>query len=248
VAIAAWRLVIAAMLLLPLAGRGLKEILRLSGSERLLLVLAGLSLAAHFFTWIAAVQATTVANAAIFFSINPVVVAVAGFLIFKERLGWKLYLAIALGLCGALVIGLDDFSLAPGHLKGDAWAMVSAVLFAAYFLLGKRVRRSLSTPVYVAAIYAVAALAGLAGMLILGLPLVEYDSRTWLCFVLMALVPTLIGHTSFNHALRYLKTGWLSAATLTEPLLAGLVAVPGWPALEIRGALSGTALLSIPID
>ena len=247
VAIAAWRLSIAAILLLPLAGRRLSELSRLSGSERLLLGLAGLSLAVHFFTWIAAVQLTTVANAAIFFSVNPVMVALAGFLIFRERVSWKLALSIALGLGGALVIGLDDFSLHPEHLSGDAWAVASAVFFAAYFLLGKRVRRVLPTRVYVTAVYTIAALTSLVGMLILGLPLIEYNSQTWLCFVLMALVPTMIGHTSFNHALRYLKAGWLSASTLSEPVLAGLVAYFAWGEEVTFEIIVGYVLISASV-
>ncbi|MFC1654976.1 EamA family transporter, partial [Myxococcota bacterium] len=67
VAIAAWRLIIAALLLLPLCGGRLRELKKLSGLDRALLVLAGIFLATHFFTWIAAVQMTTVANAAVFF-------------------------------------------------------------------------------------------------------------------------------------------------------------------------------------
>ena len=228
VAIAAWRLIIAAVILVPLAGGRLRELKKLSGMDQVLLLLSGIFLATHFFTWIAAVQMTTVANAAVFFSINPVMAALGGLIFFKERIGWRLGAAIGLGVAGVLVIGLDDFSISREHFAGDLWAVVCAVLFAGYFLIGRRLRRTLDTGVYVASVYGIAALLSFACLLALDLPVVAYGSQTWLCFVLMALVPTMIGHTSYNYALKYIPVGWIALATLTEPLFAGTVACFAW--------------------
>jgi drug/metabolite transporter (DMT)-like permease len=228
VAIATWRLLIASALLAPLAGRRLGELRRLSRGEVGLLFAAGASLAAHFVVWIAAVQMTTVANAAVFFAINPVITASAGHLIFGERITRKLFVAIGFGLLGVVALGLGDLTLDPEQLPGDLAALGCSFLFTIYFLLGKRLRRSLSTVSYTSAVYGIAALLSLGGMLALDLPLVDYGSRTWGCFLLMALVPTMIGHTSFNSALRYIDAGRISAATLSEPVLAGLVAIFAW--------------------
>lgn len=228
VAIAAWRLLIAAVLMLPLCGGRMRGLSRLGKLDRALLVLSGIFLATHFFTWIAAVQMTTVANAAVFFSINPVLAALGAWIIFKERVGWRLAAAVGLGFLGVLAIGLDDFEISREHLQGDLWAVVCAVLFAGYFLIGRRLRRALDTGVYVASVYGIAALLSFVCLLALQLPVVGYDQRTWLCFVLMALVPTLIGHTSYNYALKYLQVGWIALATLSEPVFAGIVAFFAW--------------------
>jgi drug/metabolite transporter (DMT)-like permease len=228
VAIAAWRLLIASVLLLPLCGSRLGGLKKQKRLDRVLLLLAGVFLATHFFTWIAAVQTTTVANAAVFFSINPVMAALGGLIFFKEKVGWRLSAAIGLGMAGVLVIGLDDFSISREHFSGDLWAVVCAVLFAGYFLIGRRLRRTMDTGAYVASVYAVAALVGIVCLLALNLPVVDYDGQTWLCFVLMALVPTMIGHTSYNYALKYIPVGWIAVATLTEPVFAGFVAFFAW--------------------
>jgi drug/metabolite transporter (DMT)-like permease len=171
---------------------------------------------------------TTVANAAVFFSINPVMAALGGLIFFREKVGWRLGAAIGLGMAGVLTIGLDDFSISREHLTGDLWAVVCAVLFAGYFIIGRRLRRTMDTDVYVASVYGIAALLSFACLLVLKLPVVDYDGRTWLCFVLMALVPTMIGHTSYNYALKYLKVGTIAVATLTEPVFAGIVAFFAW--------------------
>lgn len=243
VAIASWRLLLAAVLLAPLAGRDLTKLARLSRTEALLLLGGGAALAVHFFAWIGAVQHTTVASAATFFAINPVMTAVFGYLIFRERVSWRLAVSIGLGICGVALLGWGDLSLGPDHLTGDGLALLCSALFTVYFLVGKRMRQVLPTTTYVAAVYGVAALFGFATMLVLDLPLVEYDGQTWLCFTLMALGPTMIGHTSFNHALAHLKASWISTATLSEPLLAGLVAYYAWHEQVTGPGVAGYALI-----
>jgi len=247
VALSAWRLAIAALLLAPLAGRDLVALRRLSGREVALLVLAGVALAVHFFAWIAAVQLTTVANAAVFFSCNPVIIAVAGFWFFKEAVDRWLLGSIVLGLAGVGVIGGGDLSFSRDHLAGDAMALLCAVLFAIYFLLGKRLRRILPTAVHVTAVYGIAGIVSFACLCALGLPAVDYSPRTWLCILLLALFPTMVGHTSFNYASRFLHAGKISTATLTEPLLAGLVAWYAWnEAVTVQTAI-GYCLISLSV-
>jgi len=238
VAIAAWRLLLAAAILAPLAGGGLARLRTLSRAEALLLLAAGAALATHFFAWIAAVQQTTVANAALVFSINPVLTGLAAHLVFRERLGSRLLASIALGLAGVAVIGWSDLAFRPEHLPGDLWALVCSALFTVYFLLGKRLRQILPTATYVVALYAVAAAVSFVCLLALDLPLVDYDGQTWLCFGLMALVPTVLGHTSLNHALRHIAASRISVATLSEPALAGVVAYLAWDeAMTLRAAV-----------
>jgi drug/metabolite transporter (DMT)-like permease len=247
VAIATWRLALAALLLAPLAGRGLARIAGLPRSSRLLLVGAGAALALHFFTWIAAVQTTTVANATLVLAINPVVTAAAAFLFFGERASGRLKGAIAVGVLGVAAIGWNDLALAPEHLGGDLLSLASSFLFTAYLLIGKRVRRALDTAAYVTAVYGAAALFGLLTMLALDVPLADYAPRTWLCFGLMALVPTVIGHTSLNAAVRYLPAGRITALTLAEPLLASAVAYVAWGEEVSAGAIAGFVLIGAAV-
>ncbi len=247
VALSAWRLIIATTLLAPLAGRELVALRRLTRREAVLLVLAGAALAAHFFAWIAAVQLTTVANAAVFFSCNPIVIAAAGLLFFKEPVGRRLIGSIALGLAGVVVIGGGDLSFSREHLAGDGLALLCALLFAVYFLLGKRLRQVLPTTVYVTAVYGIAGVSSFICLCALGLPVVDYSSRTWLCFLLLALFPTMVGHTSFNSAARYIPAGTIATATLSEPLLAGLVAWFAWnEAVTVQTAI-GYCLISLSV-
>ena len=228
VAICAWRLVLATALLMPLAGRQLTTLGRLSAREWGMLVVAGTALAGHFIAWTAAVQNTTVANAIVFFNINPVFTATAAHLLFREHVTRKLIAAIALGLVGITLMALADLHLCPENVKGDLLAILCSLLFTVYFLLGKRLRQKLDTRVYVPTLYAVSAVICMALLPTTGGPIVAFDRTTWLAFGLMALVPTMIGHTSLNMALRYIDAGRITVLTLTEPVFAAVVAFFAW--------------------
>lgn len=247
VAIAAWRLGIASLLLAPVAGRDLRMLVRLDRSETALLILAGIALAAHFITWIAAVQLTTVANAAIFWSINPIITASAAHLLFGERLGGRLFLAIGLGILGVALTGIGDLDIQGDNLLGDGVALVCSVLFTVYFLLGKRLRRVLPNPVYITAIYGVAAITCFVTMALLDIPFTGYDLQTWSCFLLMAVLPTMLGHGALNHAVRYIDASRISAAALVEPLLAGVVAWFAWNEAMTVWTITGYVVISLSV-
>jgi drug/metabolite transporter (DMT)-like permease len=247
VAIAAWRLALASIVLAPLAGRGLARIPALPRASLLLLLGAGLALELHFFTWIAAVQSTTVANATLVLAINPVITAAAAYLFFGERASGRLKIAIGVGVLGVAAVGWNDLALSPDKVGGDLLSLASSFLFTAYLLIGKRVRRTLDTAAYVTAVYGAAAIFAFLTMLVLDVPLVDYTPRTWMCFGLMALVPTVIGHTSLNTALRYVSAGRITALTLAEPLLAGTVAYFAWGETVSMGALAGYVLIGASV-
>ncbi len=246
-AIAGWRLLIATALMLPLALPRMAGVRDLGGRGLALLVLAGAALALHFITWIAAVQYTTVATAAIFFSVNPVLTALGGRIFYGERGSPRLALSIGLGLAGAVVLGASDLRSAPGNLLGDGLALLCSLLFTAYMLLGKRVRLTLDNRVYVTLLYGVAAAVAFASMRAMDVPATGYTPRTWLCFLLMALLPTMLGHTSFNYALRWIDAGRISVLTLSEPALAGLVAWWAWGEQPGPATLAGYALVCLSV-
>lgn len=247
VAIAAWRLLFAGLLFLPFAGRRLSQVSRLSPANKGWLVLAAAALAFHFFTWIAAVQNTTVANAAIVIAINPVFTALLSHFVFGEVITRRLVTAILLGIVGVAIVGWGDLSFAEANLKGDGLAILASLIFTLYLLIGKRLRGSLDTPVYVSAMYLIAAGFGFAAMVVLQIPVGAYGRRDWLCFFLMALIPTMIGHTSLNNALRHMGAGRVSVVVLAEPLLAGLVAYLAWDEVMTPLSLLGYAAIAASV-
>jgi drug/metabolite transporter (DMT)-like permease len=148
---------------------------------------------------------------------------------------------------GRWIAGSQSVTQHHPHLRGDGLDVVSVALFAGYTLLGRRLRPHLPNATYAATVYAVAGVVCLLVLVALGLPVVRYSNRDWLCFILMALIPTGIGHTALNHALRYLSAARLSVLNLTEPALAGLVAYEVWGEPITAAMLVGFALIALAV-
>lgn len=248
VAIAAWRLFLAAVLLFPLARRNLGQIAALKIREKLLLAFTGIAMSLHLIIWIAGVQRTSVANATLLFSIHPIMTILGAYLAFGEKTQKKLWLSIFLGLIGVAILGSSSIRFSSEKLMGDLLIMITALFFAVYLLLGRHLRKFVAdNTVYVFAVFLIAALAAFVLFPFLHLPLISYSGRNWWCFFLMALVPTFIGHQSFTNALLYIEPSKISVATLLEPLFASTVACIVWKEAVTIHAVAGYIVISFAI-
>lgn len=225
-AVGAWRLTLATLLLTPLAlPRLRREWPRLARRDLLHLTLAGLALAVHFASWITSLSYTTVASSVILVSTNPIFVGLASHWLLGERIARRTVWAIAIVLAGSALVGYGDIEWTGRALLGDLLALLGAVSASAYILLGREVRRKLSTWAYVWPCYGVAALALLALSLAGGQPLLGHPLRSYLIFALLAIGPQILGHSSFNWALGHFSPVFVTLAILGEPVGASLLAL-----------------------
>jgi len=221
--IAAARLALASLILAPIAwARYRAEYRRLTRLDEWLVVLSGVFLALHFATWISSLEYTTVASSTVLVSTSPLFVAVASWLLLREKIGRAVIVGLVVALVGSIIIGLSDAGKAGGGtrnaLLGDVLAFAGAVTVAGYLLIGRRVRAKLSLVPYIAAVYGTAAVVMLGLVGLARQTLAGYTPATYGWLLLLALVPQLIGHSSFNWALAHLPATFVSVATLGEPI------------------------------
>lgn len=244
VTVAVWRTIFAVLFLAPFAVRRTASQLRdLTGKEWGLIVLAGVLLGMHFIAWIESIYNTTVASASVLFTTNPIFIAILGFWLLGERLHRRTVTAILIAVVGAAMIAIGDagHSVRPEPEWGNALATASAFLFACYLLIGRVVRRRSSWLTYVFPLYVVVAVTVLIYALATGTPLSGFRPEIYGLCALMALGPQLLGHGSFNYAVKYVPAAVLGAAGLVEPVLAAIWAwilfgeVPA--ALALAGAI-----------
>jgi drug/metabolite transporter (DMT)-like permease len=224
VAICFWRLLFASVLLLPLMRGKWREYSRLSKADWWHMLGSGLMLYVHFYFFFRSVQETTIANASILFSLNPVFIALGAWLFFKERLHFHLWLALALGISGVGVLFAETLQFRPAYWSGDLWGLLTAICFSVYILTGKRLRQKISNIPYAFCIYVQTTIYALLTAGVVDIKLVGYSSQTWLALLGLAIFPTLLGHALFTYCLNYLDVNFMSCMTLIEPLLAALVA------------------------
>lgn len=225
--IASYRLTIASLAVVPVAlWRHKNEFHKLRAKEWLLAAGSGGFLAFHFAAWVTSLEYTSVTSSLVLDATSPLWVAVGSWVLLRERLTRPVVCGLIVAVVGSFVIALGDMTQGTSShsLLGDSLALVGALTVTGYWMIGRRVRGSLSLAPYVAIVYSVAAVVLL--MMVAGArqALTGYDTMTYVWLVLLALVPQLIGHSSFNWALARLPAVFVAVATLGEPIGASVLA------------------------
>jgi drug/metabolite transporter (DMT)-like permease len=237
-AIAAGRLGLAALILSPIAFmRARPELRRLRRRDVLLGVCSGIFLALHFSAWIKSLEYTSVASSSALVATNPLWIALASLLLFRERPSALTWLGVLITIGGSVLIAISDSDSAGGShaLLGDGLALLGALAGSGYFLVGSRLQRRLSTLAYIWLVYTSAAiiLLGIAlavglnnfGALANSIDLGGLEIPAWVLLLGLAVGPQLLGHTAFNWSLRQLSPTFVAIATLGEPIGAALLAL-----------------------
>jgi drug/metabolite transporter (DMT)-like permease len=239
--IAFYRTGIAAALLLPLAvSRRRQEVRALTGRQVGIALLAGAMLAVHFAVWITSLSYTTIAASVVLVTTQPIFVAGLSWMLFGERIRAITVAGILVALAGAAVVSGGDVSSPsrPRALEGDLLALAGAVTAAAYFVAGRRLRRDVSLLTYASLAYTTCALLLLPMVLVSGSALTGFSAATWGLFVLMAVVPQMLGHTVFNYLLRDVEATVVAITVMGEPVGATLLGL-----VVLGEAPSGSALI-----
>ena len=248
-----YRLICTVLLMLPAAWHARKEFADLEKRSLLLCLASGLFLGLHFTCYFEALYETTIAAAEVLSCMEVLFVALASVLFFRRRLPRAAWLAIGLAFGGTVVIALSNTSGGSGAhpLRGDLFAILAAILTATYTMIGSRCRESVSTTVYTSLVYVAALATVLLLTLVRGIPLTGYGSINLAAGLGTAVFSTLLGHSIYSWALKFLSPSFIATAKLLDPVfgtLWGLLLfqeIPG-PLMLAGGIaiLAGTVLYS----
>jgi drug/metabolite transporter (DMT)-like permease len=221
--IASYRLGLASLILAPIALRPGRYRTILRGRWKLLF-LTGLFLALHFIFWIASLRYTSVASSVVIVNINPVFVGLGSYIFLKERVTKLMILGIFLSITGGMVIGLSDFTFSTHAGLGDLLALGGALMASGYLMAGRKLRQEMDLLSYIFPVYGTASIVVLLIALAVGVPLFGYSCRTYAFFFMLAIIPQLIGHSTFNWALKFFSASTIAILILGEPIGSTLLA------------------------
>lgn len=193
------------------------------------MAVAGILLGGHFGFFISSVKATSIAASVLLGTCHVVYVAIIGQLILGERLNQKAISGTILALFGILVLFWGDLTEDPGNFHGNILAFISGILAGLYYLGGRRLRKEISLPMYALIVYFFSALTMWCVVIAQDLEYQSLPLEEFQLFILMALIPTLLGHTMQNWALGYLPAYVVSISLLSEPVGSGIL---GWLILD----------------
>lgn len=217
--IAAYRVGLATLVLAPVAWwKAGSELRQLTRKDLLLSALSGFFLALHFATWISSLNYTSVANSVVLVNTNPLWVGLLTPLITRERIRPAVAVGILISVTGGVIIGIGDFASGSQALLGDGLALAGSMCAAVYLLLGRNLRKKLSLLAYIFVCYGSAAVILWALVLVLRLPVSGFSGGTYACFWAMALFTQLVGHSTYNWALKWFSAGLIAVSLLGEPI------------------------------
>jgi drug/metabolite transporter (DMT)-like permease len=227
--------------------RGLPTLRALDTSSRLLLVVATVFLAGNYICYLVGLDYTTPANAQILIQLAPLLLALGGIVIFKERFSPLQWAGFGVLLAGLGLFFRDQLiSLATDagqYYLGSLLMVGAAVLWSIYGLAQKQLLRVLPSQAIMVCIYAGSA-ALFAAFSSPGQ--IRTMSLLQLTMLIFCAMNTLVAYGTFSEALVHWEASRVGAVLSLTPLvtiaMAALVDTL-WPHLIETAALSTTGLL-----
>ena len=136
----------------------------------------------------------------------------------------KTIVAAIVAILGSVIISWGDFRVGGTALYGDMLALLACALITVYLLFGQDVRKRLSLITYTMVLYSISTITLFFYVLIKGESFAPYEANDWIIFILLAIVPNLLGHTLFNWSLKWVSVNVISVAILFEPVGAAILA------------------------
>ena len=246
--IGSYRQTFATFLFLPfLLKDKFQEILNLSSREIFELLIIGILLGAHFGFWISSVKATSVAASVLLGTCHIVYVSIIGWVVFGEKLNSRGIIGTVIALAGIIILFWGDLVEDPGNFRGNFLAFISGILAGLYYLGGRKHRKNISLPTYAFIVYFSSAVVMWLVVLTQGLEYRSIPNSEFQLFFLMALVPTLLGHTMQNWALAFLPAYVISITLLAEPIGSGLLAWYIFSEVPSLGVLVGGLIVLVGV-
>lgn len=224
------RLAIAALVLAPWAARDWRRHRAgLNWTHLRDSAVPGLVLAVHFFSWIYGARLTLATNGSLVVNLTPIATPFLLAVLSGERVTRREVVATLLAAAGLAILFIADYRLSAETFYGDLVCFGSMLLFAVYLVLGRKFRHHPTTMLYVTPLYAIAAVASFVVAMLVGSPWPS-DWRAEAPWVLLlALLPTIIGHSLLNRAMRELRGQVVAVVNMSQFVFAGLLA---WWALR----------------
>ncbi len=224
--IAFYRMLFSVIIMAPLFfWKYTAELKQLSKRDWLFSSIAGIFLSFHFILWFESLNYTSVASSTVLVTLQPLFAFVGTYFFFKEEITVKTIFAGAIAIIGSVLISWGDFKLSGSAFYGDILALIACALITAYLLFGQDVRKRLSLVTYTMIVYVVSTITLFLYVLIKGESFGPYATMDWIWFILLAIVPNLLGHTLFNWSIKYVSTNVVSIAILFEPIGAAVLAI-----------------------
>ena len=184
-------------------------------------VLFGLS----FLSGFASVKMTSIANATLITTVQPILVLFVAPKLFGERIRARQLMYSAFSMSGVLLVVLAAASTSGAKLSGDLMALLNVVIWTVYFILSKKRRvAGVHSWSYLAAVFLWASFFILPFGVVASNDLGAMESLDWVYVLAMAIGPGFVGHGLRTWAQSHVDVTLASLLGLMSPVISTVAA------------------------
>ena len=216
-ATAFWRLFIG----LPVALLLIRRSVMLPPRAMVWVAVAGLLLSGDLVFWNSALMRTTILEATVLVMVYPVIAAVAGYFVFKERITPRLAAGGGIAFLGLLLMMIRSSGGGDSSLAGDLMAIAAAFFYTGSLLISARLCRAYDTQI-VSFWLILWASVGAAPVALLEQRTFPVTGAGWAYIIGYAGI-TLASYSLFNRGLKLVPTGIASLMGYGQPVVASLL-------------------------
>jgi drug/metabolite transporter (DMT)-like permease len=185
-----------------------------------LLIVAALALSWNYMGYMMGIQHTTPSNAQLFIQTGPLILAAAGFVLFKEKLNRNQVIGFTIALVGFSFFYHDQlnafFDSADTYKLGILLTISGAIAWSVYAILQKKLVRNYSIDSLNLFLFGLPA--------IIYLPFVNFETLfhlNWLWWSLLIFLGanTFIAYTCLANALKYTEANKVSIIIILNPMI-----------------------------
>ncbi len=191
-----------------------------------LLLLSGVAMGFNWILLFEAYNYTTVSVATLSYYFAPVIVTLVCPLLFKEKMGLKQWLCFGFSTLGiVLITGIGDLSAGTNHIKGIAFGLGAAGLYATVILLNKFIKGVQGLHrTFLQFLAATAVLVPYVGFTD-GCNLGTLNTKDWIFLLAVGIVHTGITYCLYFSSLKELPGQKAAILSYVDPLVAVLCSV-----------------------
>lgn len=175
-------------------------------------------------SWAWSLTQTSVANSNLLHNMTPLFATLGGWLFLGHRFNRQFLMGLGLAITGVLIIGVGDFQVGTSGLVGDGAALLSAVFYAANFLVIEKLRTRFTTTTIMLSSCIVTGLLTIPIVLMGGNQLFPTSTTVWLAVIALGVISQGLGQGLLAYCLKQFTSGFVSIFMLMEPLITAILA------------------------
>lgn len=176
------------------------------------------------FIWTWSLTKADTADATLLSNLAPLFTTLGGWIFLGQTFDRRFIVGMGIALAGAIALGLDDLAVSTNNLIGDAAALISAMFYAASFLIVEKLRIKFSSQTILLCRCLFGTIFMLPIVVIFENPIFPISWSGWFAVISLAVICEALGHGLVVYSLKKFSSSFVTIFLLIEPVITAVLA------------------------